>query len=257
MELPEWRLPPGVSRSLWEYTHEPHIAREYDASLRGSALVELDHALLTERFSTPGSLIDLGCGTGRLAIPFAERGFAVVGVDLSAEMLEILKRKGAEARVWIGAVRANLCELDCIADDTFDYAIFMFSTLGMLSGAEHRLRALRHIRRILKPGGRLALHVHNVWSNLFDPDGRRWLLWDRINFWLGRHAGGDKIFHDRGIPRMYMHVFRKREILSLLTSADLHVDEVIPLSRTGGAPLARPGLLGGFRANGWIVFASR
>ena len=101
----------------------------------------------------------------------------------------------------------------------------------------------------------MALHVHNLWSNLFDPHGRRWLAWDRLNFLLGRHPGGDKTLHDRGIPRMYMHVFGKREVLSLLKAANLHVEEVIPLSSTAATPLAHPHVLGNLRANGWIIFA--
>lgn len=257
MKLPEWRLPPGVSRALWEYAHQPHIALEYDGSLRDSGLAQLDNKLLLESFLAPGRLVDLGCGTGRLAIPFAHRGFDVVGVDLSRDMLQVMNQKARNDGIQIASIQGNLCELDFLPDTFFDYAIFMFSTLGMLSGAENRRHALEHVRRILKPGGRFAVHVHNLWFNLFNPHGRRWLLWDRVHVLLKRHPGGDKTLSDRGIPHMYMHVFSRSEILALIRSAGFSVDQVIPLSDTGGAPLAFPGFFGSFRANGWIILAHR
>src|SRR5689334_14284316 len=66
MRVPDWRLPPGVTRALWEYVHEPRIAQEYDCSLVSSGLVQFDETVVTEAFHLPGKLIDLGCGTGRL-----------------------------------------------------------------------------------------------------------------------------------------------------------------------------------------------
>ena len=52
----------------------------------------------------------------------------------------------------------------------------MFSTLGMIRGRAARKQALGEAVRILRPGGRLALHVHNLLLNLRDPQGRSWLL---------------------------------------------------------------------------------
>lgn len=47
----------------------------------------------------PKSIIDLGCGTGSLAIPLAKQGFKVTGVDLSAEMLAIAYEKMRRSQV--------------------------------------------------------------------------------------------------------------------------------------------------------------
>jgi hypothetical protein len=133
----------------------------------------------------------------------------------------------------------------------------MFSTLGMIEGDANRLRALQHMRRLLVPGGRLALHVHNLWYNAWLPTGRTWLLRDRLRTWLWRQSGGDRRMHDRGIPNMYMHVFSFGEIRSLLQRAELTLDEVVPLDATCSGPLARPRWLPRLRANGWILFAHR
>ncbi len=85
--VPDWRLPPGVSRGLWDYLHDRSVARNYDQNLAGSSLFAVDQRFAEQFFDRPGRLIDLGCGTGRLLIPFARRGCWVLGVDLSEEML--------------------------------------------------------------------------------------------------------------------------------------------------------------------------
>ena len=88
LSVPDWRLPPGVSRGLWDYLHDPSLARNYDQSLAGSTLFTVDQRFAEHYFNRPGRLIDLGCGTGRLLVPFARRGCWVLGVDLSEEMLK-------------------------------------------------------------------------------------------------------------------------------------------------------------------------
>src|SRR5262245_29499946 len=80
---PDWQLPAGTSRGLWDYVNDLEQARTYDERLAGTPLLEYDLHLAARFFPTPGRLVDLGCGTGRLLIPFAQRGFSVLGVDLS------------------------------------------------------------------------------------------------------------------------------------------------------------------------------
>src|SRR5262245_18904853 len=76
----DWRLPPGVNRGLWDYLHDPQIARGYDASLEHTPLFRADLLFCRRHFARPGRLIDLGCGTGRLAVAFAQRGDKVLAV---------------------------------------------------------------------------------------------------------------------------------------------------------------------------------
>src|SRR5262245_31138408 len=84
----DWQLPRGVSRSLWEFSQSRHIARDEAEHLAGSPLLRLDQQLLDRWLTPPGRIADLGCGTGRLAVPLAQRGFEVIGVDLSRESLQ-------------------------------------------------------------------------------------------------------------------------------------------------------------------------
>jgi len=264
---------PGVSQSLWEYAHDPAISRDDDAHLAGSPLLDFDRQLVMRWFAgSEGAsvsrdvrlggaahptrrLIDLGCGTGRLLLPLARAGFDATGVDLSAESLRLIASRAAKSDVKVGLIRANLCELDCIPDGSFDVALLMFGTLGMIEGATNRLAALRHARRILKPGGRLALHVHNVWSHAFHPHGRWWLLGDRLKWLLGSKTAGDTHRDYRGIPRMYHHAFTSGELQRLLNAAGFAVEDVVSLRVTANGRIISPCAFDRFRATGWIIRA--
>jgi SAM-dependent methyltransferase len=254
---PAWRLPDGVDAPLWQYTHTPRLAADEDAYFEGHPLFQADRHALDERFAAPGRLVDLGCGAGRHSVHFARRGFSVTAVDLSRSMLHVVGLKAAEAGVGILRVQANLCRLGCIPDESFDYAISMFSTLGMIRGRASRRRALAEACRILKPGGRIALHVHNLWLNLRDPQGRRWLLRHAANVLMRRDRLGDRRMDYRGINGMYVHLYRWGELRRELHGAGLSVDGVIPLDEISAEPIEKPWLAHGFRAGGWIVFARR
>jgi SAM-dependent methyltransferase len=253
-DVPQWRLPSGVTLGLWQYAHADHIADDYDDYFAENSLFEFDESVLAGHFTQPGLLVDLGCGTGRLLVPFARRGFRGLAVDLSMPMLDVVGQKAREESLSIDRVRANLTQLDCLRDGVADYAICMFSTLGMVRGRQNRRRALGHAWRLLKPGGKFVLHVHNRWYNLFDPQGRVWLmrnLWGA--WWRGDQEPGDKFFDYRGIPNMFLHVFTRGELKADLAAAGFRIVEFIALDTQRRHALRRPWWLGRLRANGWIV----
>jgi SAM-dependent methyltransferase len=165
--------------------------------------------------------------------------------------------KARDAGVEVARVQANLCRLACVPDQSFDYAISMFSTVGMIRGRRARVRAFAEARRILRTGGRFALHLHNLWLNLRNPQGRRWLVRHAARVLSRRVELGDRRMDYRGISGMYVHLYRWGELKSDLRHAGLRIDEVIPLDEVSAAPIPLPWLNHSFRAGGWIVFASR
>ncbi len=101
-----------------------------------------------------GSLLDLACGPGRYAIPFALAGFAVTGVDRTRLLLdrarERARREGASVE-WV--------EQDMRAftrPGAFDLAINVFSSFGYFDEADENRRVLENIFVSLKPGGALV-----------------------------------------------------------------------------------------------------
>jgi SAM-dependent methyltransferase len=254
----DWQLPPGVTRGLWDYLHDADLARNYDTNLADSSLFSLDCRFAEEYFPAPGRLIDLGCGTGRLLVPFARRGFRVLGVDLSEEMLRVAGAKAAAAGASVQRLKANIVELDGLRDGTFDYAACLFSTLGMVTGAAERRRAIGHVFRLLRPGGRFVLHVHNRWFNFWDPQGRRWLARDVLRSVAAKAGAGDRTMPvHQGIAGLSLHLFTRREAVVLLRAAGFRPVEVRPISLRDDGRLPWPWWFGWLRAYGYLIAAER
>jgi SAM-dependent methyltransferase len=256
--LPDWQLAPGMTRSLWEYSQAEHIADDYDDFFAYNSLFEFDAEVIDRHFTRPGLVVDLGCGTGRAIVRLARRGFRCLAVDLSEPMLRVVEEKADLDQLDIWRVQADMTRMDWLRDGAADYCLSLFSTIGMVRGRAHRQRVLQQVRRILKPGGLLVLHVHNWWFNLMDAAGRAHIARSLVRrVWNRDEELGDRFFDYRGIPNMFLHLYTHRELTGDLRLAGLRIKEMIPLALTRDRPLNRPWLLGRIRANGWIVVAER
>ncbi len=103
-----------------------------------------------------GDLLDAPCGFGRHAIPLARAGYRVVGVDRSPSLLAEAERR-AEGDRRPAFLRADYRDLH-LADERFDAAINLFTSLGYL-GDEEDAKVLAEIGRVLRPGGRLVIET--------------------------------------------------------------------------------------------------
>ncbi|MDX2039122.1 MAG: class I SAM-dependent methyltransferase [Isosphaeraceae bacterium] len=254
---PSWRLPTGVNASLWRYTHSDRLAEDEDDYFVGNPLHDNDAYWIDERFQPPGRVVDLGCGVGRHAIRMAALGWDVTAVDLSVPMLRTVGAKARERGLTVDRVAANLCDLRCFPDGSFDLALSMFSTWGMIRGIEARRRALGETARILAPGGRLVLHAHNLWLNLRVPGARIWLAESLLAALRGDPDAGDRRMTYRGVNEMEVHLFRWGELQAEFRRAGLVIDEFLPIHERSAEPIRAPWLLQGIRAGGWVVFARK
>jgi ubiquinone/menaquinone biosynthesis C-methylase UbiE len=253
----DWQLPPGVNRGLWDYLHDPHIARGYDASLAETPLFAIDQAFVEQYCPRPGRLLDLGCGTGRLLLVMARWGWWTLGVDLSPEMLRVAADKARSAQVEVELLRANIAELDCLSENGFDAVACLFSTLGMVLGQKERQRVAAQAFRVLRPGGRFLLHVHNRWFNAWDRAGRAWLVRDWLRSWFGGERGDRIMPVHQGIAGLTLHLFTRREACRLLTEAGFRLLEVRPVSLRSDGRMACPAWLGWLRAYGYLLAAEK
>ncbi len=114
-----------------------------------------------------GAALDLSCGTGNYALALAERGFRVVGVDVSEPMLRVARVKSAQANLDISWLRADASALPFRAG-AFDLATIV---LGLEFTAEPG-RVVGEVHRVLKPGGDLVVAI-------LDRSGL-WTLWRRL-----------------------------------------------------------------------------
>lgn len=104
-----------------------------------------------------GPVLELGVGTGRLALPLADRGLAVTGLDASAAMLDVLRAKpGADL---LTLVEGDMADPPGLADASFAVVLIGFNTFFNLTTADAQQRCMAAIGRLLAPGGHLVVEA--------------------------------------------------------------------------------------------------
>jgi SAM-dependent methyltransferase len=110
-----------------------------------------------------GPVVELAVGTGRVAIPIVERtGRRVIGIDVSAEMLDTARRRAADAGVELDLRQGDMREFTL--EEPTDLVICPFRAMLHLSGHDARVDVMRRVRNVLVPGGRFAWNTF-----VFDP----------------------------------------------------------------------------------------
>jgi len=105
----------------------------------------------------PGGVVDLGSGTGRVALPLAEAGSAVVAVDTDRTLLDVLSERARERGLAVETACCDVRSLDL--GRTFQLIAAPMQLLHILGGAAGRRRALTAIGAHLAPGGRFCAIV--------------------------------------------------------------------------------------------------
>jgi SAM-dependent methyltransferase len=138
----------------------------------------------------PVSVLDAGCGTGRVAIELAKRGIEVVGTDIDPDMIRAARAKAAEL-TW---VISDLADLELAR--RFDVVVLAGNVVPYVA-AESRQAAVLACARHLAPGGRLVagFQLRPDWPTLDDYDSwctkagllldERFATWDREPFTAG------------------------------------------------------------------------
>ena len=134
----------GAARAMW-------AAGDYDAI--ASLIWDVGGRVVRRLGVRPGEdVLDVACGTGNAAIPAAQAGGRVVGIDLTPELFAAARNRAARARVDIDWVEGDAEELP-FADASFDVVV---STFGAMFAPDHDTAAAE-LLRVLKPEGRLGL----------------------------------------------------------------------------------------------------
>jgi SAM-dependent methyltransferase len=136
---------------------DERIAATYDASggdRFDPAVVERTVDLLAE-LAGDGAALELGVGTGRIALPLAARGVRVHGIDLSSAMVARLRSKpgGADVGVTIGDFATTT------VDGSFALVYVVFNTIGNLTTQASQVACFRNAAAHLRPGGRFLVEV--------------------------------------------------------------------------------------------------
>ncbi len=149
------------------------IARLYDAWSTG--VVEDISFYVEEAVAAGGPVVELGVGTGRIAIPTAAAGVRVIGVDSSEGMLEVCAAQARAAGVAelldlrVGDLRRPPVE-ERVALVTCPFRAYLH-----LASDEERLDALAAARELLLPGGRLVFDVFAPSADDIEETHARWI----------------------------------------------------------------------------------
>ncbi len=159
------------------------IARLYDPWSR--SVVEDVAFYVDEARRSGGPVLELGVGTGRIAVPIAAAGIEVVGVDLSAGMLEVARERAALAGVSLDLRLGDM--RDPPVDGAFPLVAIPFRSLLHMETDSDRRAALRAAARRLAPAGRLVFDVFAPGADDIADTHGRWLerepgIWERADW---------------------------------------------------------------------------
>jgi ubiquinone/menaquinone biosynthesis C-methylase UbiE len=176
-------------------------------------------------------VLDLACGWGRIALPLAQRGYQVTGLDLSEAFLAKGRRDAQEAGLHIDFRLGDMREIPFAGE--FDAVIMMWSAFGVLESDEEDQKVLHAAARALRPGGRFFLdqvsresiirrfQAHD-WSAR---DGGVLVLQEReFNLVESRNYVRMTIIEPDGSRRVYTHAIRfytLTELAGMLVRAGL------------------------------------
>lgn len=111
-----------------------------------------------------GPVLDVGCGTGRVALDLAARGHQVVAVDADPELVRVLAERARERALPVRALAADARAL--ALGTRHPLAILPMQVVQLLGGPEGRASALAAIARHLEPGGLLAVAIADPFDDL-------------------------------------------------------------------------------------------
>ena len=167
---------------------------------------------VADRFPQSAKVLDIGCGMGREAFLLSKRGFSVVGLDISEEVIrgarELAKENGIDLPFL--CYDGKTLPFD---DARFDVTVVWSQTFGLLYGEAYRESFLKECRRVLKPGGLLSFSAHDhaflaehypdyLKERRFFPDASGDIYWEsylpeELTF-HARHAGFSTLLCERG-----------------------------------------------------------
>ena len=173
-----WNDPVFSARMLREHLDESHGAASRQAAERAA---QLDWLWARLALAPGRRLLDLTCGPGLYAVPLAQRGVAVTGVDFGPASIAHARRLAAEAGVGghCAFVEADVRDYEPEAA-TYDAALFLYGQLAVFPRRQ-AAALLAKAARALRPGGRLVVELLN--PERIDKKDSTWWFADDKGLW--------------------------------------------------------------------------
>jgi len=164
---------------------------------------------------------DIGCGNGRHLILCAKQCKEALGIDLSYNLLRIVKTKLIENNLRnVFLIHSNMVELP-LKDDILD-AVLCIAAIHNIKGRNQRIQSLKEINRILKKGG---IGLISVWSRWQEKFRKHFIKKNKNDI---QEFGDIEIFWKQdnlNVPRFY-HLYSKIEFKQDLLQAGFRIIEI-------------------------------
>ena len=178
------------------------------------ALVDFYWEILRREKVSPRTAVDLACGTGTMTWLLTRRGYEVIGVDSSEDMLAAAMGKGGPADgVPPVFLHQSMPRLDLYG--TVDAAVCCLDSINYLTDPGDVQRTLQRLHLFVAPGGMLVFDVNTV-AKLAALDGQVFLDENEDTYCVWRTE------YHRGLCTYYMDLFRRRGDGAWRRSAELH-----------------------------------
>ena len=192
-----------------------------------------EEKIFTRLFSPDDSILELGCGAGRIAIGLYELGFRnLLATDYARKMVGKTRDLAKRLDYAIHSRVADATQLD-FEDTIFDGAIFGFNGLMQIPKSAQRERALIEVFRVLRPGAWFVFTTHDRnWSTHRDFWKAETVRWEYGKERPELEDFGDRTEQtDHGVH--FMHVPTVGEMQLLLTRVGYHIEVSLMRSELG------------------------
>lgn len=176
-------------------TFGDRIATYYDKHYQLETTPTAEKIGVLADLAAGGPVLDVGCGTGLMAIALAERGLDVMAVDSSPKMLDQLRKNDPGHSVQSGLVDVTRDTIE----GSYSLAYALFETLIMVGDRRAQQATLENIARSLRPGGKLVVEI-----SVFDLDSFAELIGNtaRVMSMSPDHVGVGFSMYDRDSGRL-------------------------------------------------------
>ena len=185
-------------------------------------------SLVEEQVPTISSaqILDLACGTGRLAVLFAKKGYNIAGADLSTDMLALAEKRAREEKVKVPLIETDMLDLSELAK--FDVITCCLDSLCYLENEEDMLKVFSQVYSHLKKGGDFIFDVISPYQTDVVYPGYMYNYTDNEQAFIWQSYSGEKPHSVTHILNFFVYDKQNNEYARL---SETHYERTYTLSK--------------------------